>query len=64
MKDQTGTDAFLGHFNLPVTMGNIDPYCRVREEDTSYRVREEDTSYRNQMLSKTSGHLLHGSCYQ
>ena len=25
---------------------------------------EEDTSYRNEMLPKTSGHLLQGSCYE
>ena len=28
------------------------------------RVREEDTSYRNEMLPKTFGHLLQGSCYE
>ena len=42
-------DAFLDHFSLPVRVRNMDPYSRVREEDTSYR---------NEMLPKTFGHLL------
>ena len=52
---QNQNDAFFGHFNLPVRLQNMDPHSRVREQDTSYR---------NEMLSKTSGHLLHGSCYE
>ena len=30
--------------------------------DPCSRVKEEDTSYRNEMLPKTSGHLLQRSC--
>ena len=52
---QNQNDAFLGLLNLPVRMRNMDPYSRVREEDTSYR---------NEMLPKTFGHLLQRSCYE
>ena len=52
---QNQNDAFLGHFNLPVRLQNMEPYSRVREEDASHR---------NEMLSKTSGHLLQRSCYE
>ena len=47
-------DTFLGHFNFPVCLWDMDPYSRVREKDTNYR---------NEMLSKTFGHLLQRSCY-
>ena len=52
---QNQNDWLLGHLNLPVRMPNMDPYCRVREEDTSYR---------NEMLPKASRHLLQGSCQE
>ena len=52
-KLQNQNDAFIGHFNLPVRVRKMDPYSRVREEDTSYR---------NEMLPKTAGHLIQGSC--
>ena len=34
---QNKNDAFFSHFNLPVRLQNMDPYSRVREQDTSYR---------------------------
>ena len=46
---QNQNDAFLGHFNLPVCVRNMDPYRRAREEDTNYR---------HGMLPKTSGIML------
>ena len=52
---QNQTDAILGHLNFPVRLWDMDPHSRVREKDTNYR---------NEMLSKTFGHLLQGSCYK
>ena len=52
---QNQNDAFLGHFNLLVRLQNMDHHSRGREKDTSYR---------NEMLLKTSGYLLEGSCYE
>ena len=52
---QNHNDAILGHFNLPVRVRNMEPYSRVREEDTSYR---------DNMLPKTFEHLLYGACYE
>ena len=45
---QNQNDAFLDHFNLHVRVRNMDPYSMI----------QDDTSYSNEMLPKTSKHLL------
>ena len=53
LQNQNG--AFLGHFNLPAL---------VRNMDNCSRVIEEDTTYGNEMPPDTPGHLLQGLCYE